>query len=122
MVQDIERVRAQLQRKSLRDAEIPGDREVHLREAEAGYVVASLGSLSNGARNSECRRIEAFSAGARRAIDCDALGSVEPNRLPGHAIRTGICISSRVGRSREHYAVKGQSAASHNDGIDRPVF
>src|ERR1700733_797178 len=105
MVEKIERVRAKLEMKALSQQKLPGQRNVHLRQAESRNVVSPLGALHAWKRNRKRVRVERLSARQVR--------SENPYRLARNSVGPWC---RAIDRSRDT-AVKWKTTPSYNHDI-----
>src|ERR1700691_4064888 len=105
MVEKIERVRSKLEMKAPSQHKLPGQRNVHLCQAESTYVVSPFRSLHTSGRNRKRVRVERLSARQVR--------SENPYRLARNSVGPWC---RAVDRSRDT-AVKWKNASSYNQHI-----
>src|SRR4029077_11426511 len=109
MVEQIENIRSKLEMKTFREKKLPGQRKVHLSQAESRDVVPPFGALLTCGRHRERVRV--------RRISSWHLLVQYPHRLSGHAVGPWL----RAFDWRRNHTVERKTAARHDHDICRPV-
>src|SRR5579862_4697601 len=107
MIEEVERVGAKLQLQAFGQREAAFERQIDLRESEAGNVVSPFGPLAWRGWDNKGVGIEALSSSRR--------GIRNPKRLSRDKIGSGKSVAAWIGRVQKDLSIEGKAVSGDDD-------